>query len=260
MAAIALIPARWGSSRFPGKMLAPIAGRSLILRTVENVLDMDLFQGVCVLTDDVRIAQHVMESGIQVRMTSASCPTGTDRLIEACLRYPELLSADVIVNVQGDEPCIRKRTLSQLLECLEEDPSSVMATPITRLGPLEEVYDPSVVKCVVDATGHALYFSRAPIPFSTAARGCLKERAFKHVGVYAYRREFLLRYGTLRRTPLQEMEDLEQLKVIEHGYRIRTTVVEDPCLGVNTPEDIRGVEQFICNQNTSSSPAVSALV
>ena len=245
---IGLIPARYGSSRFPGKPLALIAGKSLIQRTYEQAVSCQDLDLVIVATDDSRILDHVHSFGGHAVMTSDSCPTGTDRLVEVIRHDPHAFSdTQIVVNIQGDEPLLDPSVITQLIRELQESTDSMMATAVTSLTDLDLRDDPSIVKCVFDRQGHALYFSRSPIP---ASGPC-----YQHVGIYAYRKEFLLTYSDLPATPLQTTEDLEQLKVLEHGHRIRVTLVEDAAIGVNRPEDIEKVEAILCSQNTSSLPA-----
>jgi 3-deoxy-manno-octulosonate cytidylyltransferase (CMP-KDO synthetase) len=243
---VGIIPARYGSQRFPGKPLAKILGKTLIQRTYENAKRCSSLDEIVVATDDERIYQHVQEFGGQVVMTSSACPTGTDRLVEVIKTDKHLQKASVVVNIQGDEPCLEPEVISHIIKLLEEDPQADMSTAIMRLTSGEEALNPSIIKCVIDQKGYALYFSRSLIPGG-------KERGFrsdvvyyKHLGIYGYRRDFLLNYAKLSPTPLQQAEDLEQLKVLEHGYQIKTALVKSASIGVDNPEDIKKVEQLLC--------------
>ena len=246
--AVGLIPARYGSTRFPGKPLAPIAGKSLIQRTYENASKSSL-ERVIVATDDQRIYDHVIEFGGEVIMTSPECPTGTDRLAEAVRSDPELRAADVIVNIQGDWPCIPPTTIDAVAGVLEE--GDVMGSAVMPLRHPEQLFDPAMVKCTLGADGRALYFSRSPIPYPRDDALPPTTRYYGHLGIYSYRPHFLLQYTQLPMTPLQQLESLEQLKVLEHGYAIRLCVVEETGPSVDRPEDIEKVEQYLC-LNTSS--------
>lgn len=249
---IGIIPARFGSTRFPGKPLVQILGKSLIQRTYENALLSTHLSRVIIATDDQRIFDHVRAFGGDVIMTSSECATGTDRLAEVIRNDPTLHDVDIIVNIQGDEPTIDPRVIEAVANALADDPQASMSTAIVRLSNKEHAENPHTVKCVIDSFGYALYFSRALIP---AGKGLVFDPTktyYKHLGLYGYRRDFLLHYSALQPTPLQLAEDLEQLKVLEHGFRIKTTIVESECMDVNTPEDIKKVEQLICKQNTSS--------
>ena len=253
---IGIIPARYASTRFPAKMMAPISGKTLIQRTYENALRCSLFDTLLIATDDTRIFQHVRDFGADVVMTSTECPTGTDRLVEVLKRDERYDSASIVVNIQGDVPCLEPSVIYSIVAALQNDPEAVMSTAITKFHSMEEALLPSNVKCVIDKNHNALYFSRTLIP--APRKGMPETSYYHHIGIYAYRRDFLLRYTELPQTPLQLAEDLEQLKVLEHGFRIKTAIVDSVSFGVDIPEDIQKVEQWLCKQNTSSSPVVSA--
>lgn len=247
---IGMIPARFASTRFPSKLLHSILGKPLIQHTLENAIESGLFDLLCLATDDERIAEVGEKLGVRVCMTSEDCVSGTDRIAQAVQTFSPLPPEDaVIVNIQGDEPCIHHRTLRSVIEVLQNDPQSVMSTAAAPLASEGDFLDPSIVKCVRDRSGHALYFSRAPIPYSRNPG----QVPLQHMGIYAYRLHFLNHYGELAPTPLQKAEDLEQLKVLEHGFRIQVAVVEEPSIGVDEPSDIPKVEQHLCKQNFSSS-------
>lgn len=269
---IGIIPARYGSSRFPGKPLALILGKTLLQRTYENALRCPLFEGLVVATDDLRIYDHVKRFGGDVVMTSQDCATGTDRLIEVVKNNNRFNDASIIVNVQGDEPCLDIAVIDSIIKTLQSDSQAVMSTAVSRIDSEEEAHNPSVVKCVFDYQNNALYFSRALIPAGHTGKYYSEKKYYRHIGIYAYRRDFLLHYGDLPRTDLQLYEDLEQLKVLEHGFRIKTAVIENQnqvnkeekflnivSIGVDTPEDIKKVEQWLCKQNTFLSQAESVL-
>jgi 3-deoxy-manno-octulosonate cytidylyltransferase (CMP-KDO synthetase) len=249
---VGIIPARYGSSRFPGKPLAHIHGKSLIQRTYENCQKISFFDAVIVATDDQRIFDHVLGFGGDVVMTSPHCPTGTDRLIEAVEKDPRLSDASIIINVQGDEPCLEAEVIQKVVQLLLEDDSPVMSTAVMKIHSEMEALNPSVVKCSVDRQGYALYFSRSLIPGNPKIKFNPNLTYFKHIGIYGFRREFLLKYGKLSPTPLQLAEDLEQLKVLEHGYKIKTAIVDSYSISVDHPEDIKKVESLLCKQNTYS--------
>jgi 3-deoxy-manno-octulosonate cytidylyltransferase (CMP-KDO synthetase) len=248
---IALIPARYASSRFPAKMLATIQGKSLLQRTYESTKRCTALDDVLIVTDDARIFDHATSFGAKCLMTSPDCPTGSDRLIEALNLYPELTKGDIIVNVQGDEPCIHVETIEKVAAGLQKDLQAVMSTAAVAITDFEEITNPSVVKVVCDSQGSALYFSRSPIP-GIKPKSKVKPCYYKHLGIYAYRRDFLLTYGKLPQTPLQLVEDLEQLRVLESGYKIKVEYVTHTSPHVDVPEDITKVEQWLCKQNISS--------
>lgn len=249
---IGIIPARYASTRFPGKPLIDIKGKTLIQRTYENALRATSLKSIVVATDDQRIYDHVQGFGGQVVMTSPHWPTGTDRLAEVLLNEPKLNKADIVVNIQGDEPCLDPAVIDAVSAILINDPEAVMSTAMTPLKNEADVCNPNIVKCVVDTFGTALYFSRAMIPYNKTGKYDPATSYFRHLGIYAYRPSFLSLYQQLPATPLQLAEDLEQLKVLEHGFRIKVALVEEMTIGVDTPQDIQKVEQWLCRQNTYS--------
>lgn len=250
---IAIIPARYGSTRLPGKPLHKISGKSLIQRTYESTTACHLLDEVVVATDDSRILDHVLSFGGKAVMTSKDCATGTDRLVEVVKNQARYSDVSVVLNVQGDLPCIEEDVMKKTLEILEKDPEAVMSTAVFKMKLEEEALSTSVVKCVMDLHGNALYFSRSLIPGNLRSAFHSGTTYFHHIGIYAYRKDFLLKYSQLSPTPLQQAEDLEQLKVLEHGYRLKVAIVNHMCLSVDIPEDIKKVEQFLCRQNTSLS-------
>jgi 3-deoxy-manno-octulosonate cytidylyltransferase (CMP-KDO synthetase) len=255
---IAIIPARYGSTRFPGKPLVKIQGKTLIQRTYENAKNCPLLDDMIVATDDQRIFDHVISFGGKVVMTPDNCPTGSDRLAYVLNTDPSLQKAEMIVNIQGDEPCLDPSDISKIISILRDDPTAVMSTAAVRLESEEEAYNPSEVKCILDLHGNALYFSRSFIPGGHSLRFRADVPCYKHIGIYAYRPEFLLQYAKMPMTPLQRAEDLEQLKVLENGYKIKAAVVARASAGVNTPEDIKKVELELCKQSLFSLQGASA--
>lgn len=230
--AVAVIPARYDSTRFPGKPLALLAGLPMLQHVYGRVLKARGIDQVWVATDDARIATAVEQFQGRVIMTGA-CRTGSDRVCAAVRD----LDAEIVLNVQGDEPLIEPSCLEALLTAFD-DPAVEMATLRRPLAEGEEG-DPNVVKVVCALNGDALYFSRSSIPY-------LRRRStglFVHVGVYAYRKAFLQALTTFESTPLEKAESLEQLRVLEHGHRIRTVLTEHRSLGVDTPEDLERVER-----------------
>lgn len=234
----AIIPARHASTRFPGKPLAPIAGQPMIQRVYERTRRASRLAEVYVATDDARIADACADFGAPVLMTSPDHPTGTDRLAEAALK----LDHDVIVNVQGDEPLIEPFVVDAAVDALLEDASTHMSTVVHALeGDARD--DPNRVKVVLDQRGFALYFSRSAIPYH---RGADAWPTWQHVGLYVYRRDFLLAFVKLPRTPAEQAEELEQLRALEHGHRIRVAVVEGwRSAPVDVPGDVAAVEALL---------------
>jgi 3-deoxy-manno-octulosonate cytidylyltransferase (CMP-KDO synthetase) len=233
----AVIPARYGSTRFPGKPLALIAGKPMVEHVWRRCQESRAFLQVWVATDDERIREAVERFGGTAVMTSPDCATGTDRVAEVARSRPEV---DVWVNVQGDEPLLDPKAL-QMLAGLFSDPQVQMGTLVR---PLEaaEVPNPNVVKAVLAVNGDALYFSRAALPFIREAGHEGSVRRWAHIGLYGYQRETLLKLATLPPTPLEEAEKLEQLRALEHGLRIRCGQVHWNTVAVDVPEDVARVE------------------
>ena len=238
MTAVAVIPARFGASRFPGKPLVPIAGVPMLRRVYEGARRAKSLRDVLVATDDERIAAAARGFGAVAVMTRADHPTGTDRLAEVAAE----LDDEIVVNVQGDEPLIEGFVIDAVVAALEAAPEAPMATLVHAADP-DALDDPNRVKVVLDRRGFALYFSRAPIPWR---RDGGNAPLWQHVGLYAYRREFLQRFVALPKSPLEEAEALEQLRALEHGYRIRVAVVEGwRSVPVDVPADVATVEAIL---------------
>ncbi len=235
---IGLIPARLASERLPNKMLIDIKGKTLIQRTYENALKCKELTEVFVATDSAEIRKNVESFGGKVIMTSETCRNGSDRCAEAA----KDLDADVIVNIQGDEPDLDPMTIKKVVEVFEEDPDVQVSTACIKIQTANDAVDPSVVKCVFDSRKRALYFSRAMIPYGKKGEFNPENVYYKHFGIYAYRKDFLTQYPLLPHTPLQQAEDLEQLKILEHGFCIHVVEVEKDCVGIDTHEDL---EKFI---------------
>ena len=242
----AVIPARYGSTRFPGKALALIQGKPMVQWVYERTSRSALVQRVIVATDDDRILQAVEAFGGEAVMTSARHTTGTDRIAEVA----RSLSCDIVVNVQGDEPLIEPAMIDEAVGPLAAQSGIVMGTIARRISDPREIGDPNVVKVVVDGQGYALYFSRAPIPWdrdrwTETAPHAASGVHLKHIGLYVYRRDFLLSYAAMRPTPLEETEKLEQLRALERGHRIRVVVTEHESFGVDIPDDLSKILQRI---------------
>jgi 3-deoxy-manno-octulosonate cytidylyltransferase (CMP-KDO synthetase) len=231
MRSVIVIPARWASTRFPGKPLAPIAGVSLIERVYQRAVQSQRASAVYVATDDDRIEQHVASFGGRVLRPEGDFQTGTDR-IAAALRLSGD-AYDVVVNVQGDEPLIDIGNADELVDLLGRN-ATEMATMACPLSTDEEFNARDVVKVVLDEHSNAIYFSRAPIGS--------RETALRHIGVYAYRRDALEGFVTLAQSPLERAESLEQLRALEHGFKIAVLQTPKPHLGVDRPEDVARVE------------------
>jgi 3-deoxy-manno-octulosonate cytidylyltransferase (CMP-KDO synthetase) len=248
MGVTVVIPARYASTRFPGKPLADLCGKPMIQWVYERSALCESVDQVIVATDDERIARAVESFGGNVVMTRSDHATGTDRLAEVAAGLDDTL----IVNVQGDEPLIDPAMIQAAVAPLLADRSIPMGTLKTPLTSLEDYRNPNIVKVVTDRQGYALYFSRAPIPYPRDFNNGLEKRwpelaTAKHIGLYVYRREFLLQYPHLKTTPLESQECLEQLRALEHGYRIRVAETTLAGLGVDTPEDLERVKEILAS-------------
>ena len=260
---LAVIPARFASTRLPGKVLAEVAGRPLVWHVWDRARQASLVADALVATDDPRVAETLRAFDVPTVMTRADHACGTDRLAEVA----ERVAAGLLVNVQGDEPMIDPRTIDAVVRPLLDDPSLPMATARHRLDDPRDIADPSVVKVVCDASGRALYFSRSPIPFvrdgyRPAVRNTGEENNagtaqpptadfqlpashWQHVGIYAYRRDALIRFSQLPPTPLEQAERLEQLRALEHGWPIAVVETAHRSIGVDTPEDLSRVRRLL---------------
>jgi len=244
-----VIPARHASSRLPGKPLADICGKPMIVRVLERVRDAGASE-VWVATDHAGVADAVRDHGGEALMTREDHATGTDRLAEVVTRldWPD---DTIVVNVQGDEPLIDPALVRAVAEALAGDPEAAIATAAHAIDRADELFNPNVVKVVTDAAGRAMYFSRAPIPWArdafAASRDALPAAlpVLRHIGIYAYRAGFLRRYATLAPAPIEQWEALEQLRAMWHGERIHVRVVDHPpAAGVDTPEDLDRVRRM----------------
>lgn len=226
-----MIPARWDSTRFSGKVLADINGKPMIQHVWEAVARAREIEDVLVAVDKDEVFEVVKSFGGKAVYTSASQPSGSDRLAEAV----HSLDADIIVNIQADEPMVHPLMVDELAMALKRDRGIQMATLIKKIDKKDEMTDPNVVKVVTDKKGFALYFSRSPIGH------------FKHIGMYAYTKDFLFVYTNLPKSPLEENEKLEQLRVLEHGYKIKTIETKYDTIGVDTPEDLEKVRELMAH-------------
>lgn len=238
MRVLCVIPARYASTRLPGKPLREIAGKPMICRVYERASQAKRIEKTLVATDDERIFEAVKSHGGEAMMTSKDHPTGTDRLAEVAAAYEDM---ELIINVQGDEPLIEPDLIDALAKMFEDEPELQMATVMTELADENEAGNPNNVKVVTDKEGYALYFSRSLIPYP---RNAGKSPVCKHIGIYAYRREFLLRYAKLAPTPLEQAESLEQLRALENGYRIKVLRTDCRFVGVDTEEDLALVNEI----------------
>ena len=240
---VGIIPSRYGSSRLPGKPLKPIGGKPMIQRVYERAKLAKHLDSVTIATDDDRIARVVEAFGGNYVMTSPEHPSGTDRLAEAVQR----LDADIVVNIQGDQPFMDPLMIEEAVQPLLAEPDLQMSTLMHPIAREEDLQDPAVVKVVTDLTGNALYFSRSLLPYP---RNAVAHKVYEHVGLYVYRKEFLLKLAQLPPTLLERIESLEQLRVIEHGYKLRVieSKVHDNAFSgfsVDTEGDLVRAEQML---------------
>ncbi|MEY4166245.1 MAG: 3-deoxy-manno-octulosonate cytidylyltransferase [Blastocatellia bacterium] len=253
---VAVIPARYQSTRLPGKPLLEIAGIPLVMRVAKQAQKVAGIDRIIVATDDERVWSVVRSGGVEAMMTSAEHRSGTDRLAEVASR----IEAAIIVNIQGDEPLIDPATIESAIAPVRDDPQLQMATTSEPIDSPDDLLSPHVVKVVTDHEGNALFFSRSPIPFPRAAvlaAGSISAalegnpdllRSYrKHTGLYVYRRHFLLQFSRWRPTPLEEIESLEQLRALENGIRIRVVPVAHRSYGVDTPEDLERVRAMMAD-------------
>jgi 3-deoxy-manno-octulosonate cytidylyltransferase (CMP-KDO synthetase) len=238
---LAVIPARHASSRFPGKPLTPIAGKPMIQHVVERVRRAGLVSRVVVATEDARIKDVVEAFGGEAIMTRPDHRTGTDRVAEVAAHVP----AEIYVNVQGDEPLIDPGTIDALISAMLEDESIQIAGPCVAITQPSDIMDPNVTKVVRDFDGNALYFSRAPIPWVRDRSETVAARHWKHIGLYAFRREALLEFPTLPPGEVERLEQLEQLRWLENGFRIRVLETDYDAVSVDVPSDVARVEKLL---------------
>jgi 3-deoxy-manno-octulosonate cytidylyltransferase (CMP-KDO synthetase) len=238
---VIVIPARFGSKRLPGKPLVSLAGKPMIQRVYERAKMAARAQRVIVATDDERIAQAVETFGGVARMTRPDHRTGTERVAEVAAHE----KGDVFVNVQGDEPLLDPAAVDTAIDALLEEPAAAIATVATLIKTSADIMDPNIVKTVVDFDNNGLYFSRAPIPWVRDTASKIQVRHLKHLGLYVFQREALLEYPTLPEGELERIEQLEQLRWLENGWKIRVAEVEHDAVSVDVPEDVVRVEKLL---------------
>jgi 3-deoxy-manno-octulosonate cytidylyltransferase (CMP-KDO synthetase) len=238
---IIVIPARYGSTRLPGKPLVQLAGKPMVQWVYERAKLAKSASKVIVATDDDRIVKAVEAFGGEARMTRTDHRTGTERIAEVAAHT----KGEVFVNVQGDEPLLDPASVDTAVAALLEDPPASIATVAVPLRTPADIMDPNVVKTVLDFDGNALYFSRAPIPWVRDTGGHVQARHLKHLGLYVFQRDALLEYPTLPQGDLERIEQLEQLRWLENGWKIRVAEVEHDAVSVDVPEDVTRVEALL---------------
>lgn len=244
MKVVGIIPARYNSSRFKGKALADICGKPMIQYVYERAKKARLIDDLIVATDDRRIYNTVINFGGKAVLTKIHS-SGTDRIAEAAKK----IKADIIVNIQGDEPLISSRMIDSAVSYFKKDKSAVMGTMKKEIASIEETHNPNIVKVITDKDNNAIYFSRLPIPFLRDENNKSKvpeKTYYKHIGLYLYKRPFLLKFSKMKQTLLEKKEKLEQLRALENGYKIKVYETEYDTIGVDTPEDLKQVKKLIC--------------
>jgi 3-deoxy-manno-octulosonate cytidylyltransferase (CMP-KDO synthetase) len=238
---VVVIPSRYAATRLPGKPLLNLAGKPMVQRVYEQAKLAQTVHRVLVATDDQRIVDAVQAFAGEARMTRSDHRTGTERIAEVAAHEP----GDVFVNVQGDEPLIDPVAIDTAVAALLEDPPAQIATVATPIRHVPDIMDPNVVKTVLDFDSNALYFSRAPIPWVRDTQQKIHVRYWKHLGLYVFQREALLEYPTLPQGELEKIEQLEQLRWLENGWKIRVAEVEHDAVSVDVPEDVTRVEKLL---------------
>lgn len=241
---VVVIPSRYASSRLPGKPLVSLNGKPMVQRVYERAKQAQTVARVVVATDDQRIIDAVEAIGGEARMTRSDHRTGTERIAEVAAHEP----GDIFVNVQGDEPLIDPMAIDTAVGALLEDPPAQIATVATPIKHAADIMDPNVVKAVLDFEGNALYFSRAPIPWIRDTHQKISVKYWKHLGLYVFQKEALLEYPTLPHGELEKIEQLEQLRWLENGWKIRVAEVPHDSVSVDVPEDVARVEKILAEQ------------
>ncbi|MEK7476970.1 MAG: 3-deoxy-manno-octulosonate cytidylyltransferase [Candidatus Coatesbacteria bacterium] len=237
MRTLCVIPSRWGSTRLHAKALQLIGDRPMVVHVWQRANEARVFDRVIVATDDVRIRNAVIGFGGEAMMTSRALKSGTDRVAVVARRVP----LPLVVNLQGDEPFISPAALAGLVRAMRADPACPFGTIARRVRWADIASNPNAVKIVTDARGRAIYFSRAPVPFDWTGR----DELLQHLGVYAYRRAFLMRFARMPRSALEHRERLEQLRVLEYGIRPKVVVTETPALSIDTPHDLQRAREWL---------------
>jgi 3-deoxy-manno-octulosonate cytidylyltransferase (CMP-KDO synthetase) len=248
-AVIVVIPSRFGSTRLPGKPLVTLAGKAMVQHVYERAKKAQTVHKVLVATDDQRIIDAVQSFGGEARMTRSDHRTGTERIAEVAVHE----QGDIFINVQGDEPLIDPLSIDAAVAALLEEPPAQIATVATPIRHASDIMDPNVVKTVLDFEENALYFSRAPIPWVRDTQQKIHVKYWKHLGLYAFQRDALLEYPTLPQGELEKIEQLEQLRWLENGWRIRVAEVPHDAVSVDVPEDISRVEKLLKEEKRTAN-------
>lgn len=238
MDAIGIIPARYGATRFEGKVMADLMGKPVVQHVYEMAKKSKMLDDLIVATDDERVLKLIKDFGGKATLTSADQPTGTDRLAEVV----NPIDVKVVINIQGDEPLVHYTMIDELVRTMLQEETIVMSTVVKKIENKEDIMDPNIVKVVIDREGFALYFSRSPIPFE---RGAQSKNFYKHLGLYAYTKDFLFTFTNLPKAELERVESLEQLRALFHGYKIKTIETKFDTVGIDTPEDLERAKKVL---------------
>ena len=238
MKILGVIPSRYKSTRFPGKPLRDLAGKTMLQHVYEGAKNSKIIQKVIVATDSDKIYKTVREFNGEVVMTSSECKSGTDRVAEAIKEY----DCDIVVNIQGDEPLIKGELIDEAIKPMLDNCKISVSTCGTKIYSLQEIHDPNIVKVVCDKEGFALYFSRSGIPYFL---DCKVDFVYKHIGLYVYRKSFLVEFSKMDKTRLEIVEKLEQLRILENGYKIKVVITPYNSIGVDVPEDLNKVKKLL---------------
>jgi 3-deoxy-manno-octulosonate cytidylyltransferase (CMP-KDO synthetase) len=252
---VAVVPARYDSTRYEGKPLAVIAGKTMIERVYLQAKKVKDIDRVIVAVDDERIEKEVKRFGGEVCLTSKDHASGTDRIAEV-IKKIDLAPEDIVVNIQGDEPLLEPKSVEELVNPLMSNPEEYMSTLCYIIRDKKEIFDPNIVKTAIDKDGYALYFSRSTIPWvvdEDEREDLSRIKYYKHLGLYAYRKDFLLKFTSWPVSPLEKLEKLEQLRVLENGYRIKIALTEHDPVEVDRPEDVKKVERIIKDRASQKS-------
>ncbi|MDD4203028.1 MAG: 3-deoxy-manno-octulosonate cytidylyltransferase [Candidatus Omnitrophica bacterium] len=241
MKTIGVIPARYSSTRLPGKMLAEIHGKPLIQWVWENIIKSKKLDDIIIACDDEKVLNSIKKFGGRSVMTDPSLLSGTDR-VAAVVKD---MDVDVVVNIQGDEPMMPSNVIDKLVDVFTDKNDVVMATAVKVLKDKNEIQNPNVVKAVLDNSKNAIYFSRSPMPYLRDQNDLPLARYYKHLGVYAYKKDFLIKYTKMEQTMLEKVEKLEQLRVVENGYKIKVIQTDFDSIGVDTLEDLERVRELL---------------
>lgn len=248
---MAIIPARLKSSRFPEKVLARAIDKSLLKHTFENTKKTNIFNKIFIATDHQKVKDHADDFCDHVYLTSENCKNGTERIIDLLKSMESISDDQIIFNIQADHPMVSEETLRKIEKILTEDPLAMVATAACPIMNEIKYRSPHIVKCILDRYNNAIYFSRSPIPFLKKEK--IGYPCYQHIGIYAFRKKFLDLYEKFDTTPLCESEDLEQLKILEYGYKIKVAIVDENPIGIDTPEDMQDFLKVLQMQESKSA-------